>query len=73
MAGQWNLTPFVVNLMNLTMHTACDLGIGGSGTVIRPPRLMGLEYSDNSVAFNFGPPTPIDTPVLENPHHPNLL
>jgi len=48
-------------------------GIRGAGTVIRPPRLMGLEYSDNSVAFNFGPPTPIDTPALENPHHRNLL
>lgn len=40
-------------------------GISGAIALARPPRLVGLEgYSDSAVAFNFGPPTPIDMPAL---------
>lgn len=38
------------------------LGIGGAPIVVRPPRLVGLDFPENAVSFNFGPPTPIDTP-----------
>lgn len=44
-----------------------NMGIAGAANVVRPPQLVGLErIADPGLAFNFGPPTPIDMPALES-------
>jgi len=41
--------------------------IVGAVNVVRPPQLVGLDrFPDAGLAFNFGPPTPIDMPALES-------
>ena len=45
------------------------MGIAGAANVVRPPQLVGLErFADPGLAFNFGPPTPIDMPALQSPN-----
>lgn len=46
-----------------------NMGIAGAANVVRPPQLVGLErFADPGLAFNFGPPTPIDMPALQSPN-----
>merc|ERR1712118_7107 len=52
---------------NIIVSGESNVGIPGAASLVRPPQLVGLDrFADTGLAFNFGPPTPIDMPALES-------